>query len=86
MTRVSSVRVPLKDFKSEKWGDLGALGHHTFEIIGEKVDKKNDKFSFLGGHRVRLYKFTKNVHFKIPAGIELDISAVTPGAHPPRRR
>jgi hypothetical protein len=50
-----------------------------------------NKYSFAGGHRVRLYRFKDNVHWRIPAGVELDISRVDPttgngAAQPPRRR
>jgi len=79
----SRVIVPVKNLRGENWGDLAALAY-SHEICGEKVDERKD-ISFAGGHRVRLFKFTKNVHWKIPTGIELDISDVPPASTPPRR-
>jgi hypothetical protein len=75
--------LPIKLVNRERWGDLGSLAL-SHEICGERVDQRKD-MSFAGGHRVRLYKFTKNVHWKIPTGVELDISEVPPSA-PPRRK
>lgn len=80
---VDHVRLPIKDFGGAKWAELGALGTH--EICGEQCHLADSKFSFIGGHRVRLFKFKKNVHWKLPTGVELDISGVTP-ADPARRR
>jgi hypothetical protein len=48
------------------------------EICCESGKLKNENFSFSGGHRVRLYQFKKNVHWRIPDGAELDISNVVP--------
>ncbi len=79
------VRVPIKTFKKQPWGMLSQLGS-THEICGEDVKKINDNFSFVGGHRVRLFKFKKNVHWLIPKGTDLDISTVPPGGSAPRRR
>jgi hypothetical protein len=53
-------------------------------ICGESVRMKDENFSFAGGHRVRVYLFKKNVHWKIPEGVSLDISSV-PAAQAPRR-
>jgi hypothetical protein len=78
----SHIPVPVKIVNGERWGDLACFAP-SHEICGEKVDQRKD-ISFAGGHRVRLYKFTKSVHWKLPAGIELDISGVPP-ASPPRR-
>ena len=78
------VRVPVKKVGSERWGQLSALSDAHL-ICGETVKLKDDNYSFAGQHRVRLYSFKKNVHWKIPDGISLDIAAVAP-AEPPRRR
>jgi hypothetical protein len=78
------VRLPVKKWGATKWADLGSLGH-IHEIIGEKFDMKDNNYSFAGGHRVRLFKVKNNVHFKIPEGVTLDISGVTP-AEAPRRQ
>ncbi len=78
------VSVPVKLVGSQKWGDLNSMGY-THQFCGEQVKCLDPKFTFAGGHRVRLYKFTKNVHWRIPDGIELDITEVVP-ANPPRRQ
>lgn len=79
------IRIPIRVVNGEKWADLNSLGKkHLF--CGYKISKKDDKFSFAGGHRVRLYSADGNVHFKIPTGIELDISNVSRSRLPPRRR
>jgi hypothetical protein len=70
---------------STRWGDLASLAN-AHEIIGEKCQLVEENFTFAGQHRVRLYRFKKNVHFKIPEGTTLDIAAVVPGQVPPRRQ
>jgi hypothetical protein len=80
----SRVSVPVRVVGRENWGDLASLAL-SHDICGEKVSRKDDKFSFAGGHRVRLYRFTKNVHWRIPTEVELDITDVTPASTPPRR-
>ena len=77
------VRVPVKIVGTERWGHLSAFGEGHL-ICGESVKLKNEKYSFAGGHRVRLYAFKKNVHWRIPEVAAIDISAVSP-AIPPRR-
>ena len=79
----SRIPVPVKIVNGERWGDLAALAT-SHEICAEKVNPKGN-ISFAGQHRVRLYKFTKNVHWKIPTGVELDISEVLPASVPTRR-
>jgi hypothetical protein len=76
------VLVPIKVVNKESWGDLSALGV-THEFVGETVKLKNDKYSFAGGHRVRLYHFKKSVHWRISSA-EFDITDVKP-AEPPRK-
>lgn len=79
------VRVPLKEWDGHKWAQLNLLAL-THEICGETVKMKDGAYSFAGGHRVRLYSFKKNVHWKVPEGVSLDISGVEPGAAPRRRQ
>ena len=69
------VRVPIRVIDGVRWGHLSAL-----------AENKNEKFSFAGGHRIRFYSFKKNVHWKIPDGIPLDISSVTPASAPRRHQ
>lgn len=79
---VDHVKIPIKIIRGEKWGDLSSLSL-THRVCGETVHRYDD-FSFAGEHRVRLYGFKKNVHWKTPEGTPLDVSAVSP--QPPRRR
>jgi hypothetical protein len=80
------VYVPVRPFKNDNWADLNSLGL-THEICGEQVHCKDQKFTFLGGHRVRLYQFKKNVHWKVPAaGQVVDISEVPPASAPARKQ
>ena len=80
---MSTITVPVKLVNGEKWADLSALAL-THDIVGEKVHKADENFSFAGGHRVRLFKFKKNVHFKVPVGKDLDITNVTQPTVPRR--
>jgi hypothetical protein len=74
------VVVPVRVHKNQKWGWLsGICPDH--EIIGYDFKLVNPQYSFLGDHRVRLYKVKGNVHFKVPIGASFDISAV-PAATP----
>ena len=77
------VQVPVKVVGTERWGQLNVFGDNHL-ICAESVKLKDEKFSFAGGHRVRLYSFKKNVHWKVPEGVTLDISAISP-ADAPRR-
>lgn len=70
------VLVPIKVVNKEKWGDLSALGL-AHEFVGETVKLKDQKLSFGGNHRVRLYYFKKNVHWRISAAT-FDITDVKP--------
>jgi hypothetical protein len=84
---VEHISVPIKKVGSDRWGQLSTFGDSHL-ICGETVHPKDMGFSFAGGHRVRLYSFKKNVHWKIPAGapvVAVDITDVSP-ADPPRRR
>jgi hypothetical protein len=78
------IQVPIKHVGTERWGQLSLLSD-THLICGEYVKLKDENFSFAGQHRVRLYTFKKNVHWRIPEGISLNIAAVAP-ADAPRRK
>ena len=69
----------------DRWAALSYVAEGNHEICGETVKLMNGKFSLFGGHRVRLYRFKNNVHWKIPSGVELDITDVPP-AQAPRRQ
>ena len=74
---------PVKKLGSDDWFDLTAHGL-AHEFVGEIV-KARGNLSFAGGHRVRLYFFKKNVHWRpSTGGLELDIEDVKPSG-PPRR-
>lgn len=78
------INVPVRMFKGKAWAWLSgvATAHH---IVAEQNPKLVDQnFSFIDGHRVRLWKFKKNVHWK-PAGQELEISKVKPATTPRRK-
>ena len=79
------VGVPIKTVGSERWGQLCSFGDSHL-ICGETVKLKEEAYSFAGGHRVRLYSFKKNVHWKIPEGISVDIAEVSPAAAPRRKQ
>lgn len=80
-----TISLPIKRVNGESWAEISAHGaSSTHYLCGENVSQAKD-LSFAGGHRVRLYKFKKNVHWKIPVGIDLDIADLLP-AQAPRRR
>lgn len=78
------VRVPVKTVGTERWGQLNLLGDSHL-ICGETIKLKDENFTFAGQHRVRLWAIKKNVNWKIPEGISLDIASVSP-ADAPRRK
>ena len=78
------ISVTLKTVGRRKWGDLSVIAT-SHDICGETVKEIDSKYNFAGGHRVRLYRFKKNVHWLIPEGVELDISGVPAGQQAPRR-
>ena len=80
-----SISVPTRTVNGEIWGALSFLSTGPFLVCAEKVELVKEAFSFADGHRVRLYKFRKNVHFRaISDSLTLDVSAV-PVEIPPRR-
>jgi hypothetical protein len=79
------IRVPVKVVGADRWGQLSMFGEHHL-ICGEDVRVKDQNYTFAGGHRVRLYSFKKNVHWKIPAGIQLNVEGVPPATQPRREQ
>jgi hypothetical protein len=75
------IELPIKVVNGERWADFTVYGK-SHEICGTTVKSKAD-FSFAGEHRVRLFKFTSCVHWKLPSGV-IDITDVAP-AEAPRR-
>ena len=78
-----TVKLPITKYQNEKWVHLSKIapaGSHWF--VGEKFSME-ENYSFHGQHRVRLIKLKNNVWWKIPVGVEVDISAVVPANPPP---
>jgi hypothetical protein len=69
------LRLPLVDHDKLKWGALAYFGK-DHEIACEDFKVINQRYSFRGGHRVRLVRLKKQVYWKIPLGTNLDISDV----------
>lgn len=80
----STCTVRVKTFQNDRWGDLCALGNRRVEVVAERYKVTEENFSFIGGHRVRKLNLWDNVHFKLAAGINLDITEVRPIAAPTR--
>jgi hypothetical protein len=78
------VTVPIRMINGVRWGNLAALSF-SHGVCAESVSTVNEKYSFAGGHRLRLLRLKKNVHWRIPEGVDLNISDVPP-ADPPRRK
>jgi hypothetical protein len=76
------IRVPVIEHDGYRWGALSFYGK-DHEITGENQSCLNQKYSFKGGHRVRIYKLKKSVYWKIPSTVTLDISDV-PARRVPR--
>ena len=85
MRPVGHIPVPVVNFKEDLWGALSEFSA-SHEIVGTSVRIAKKRIPFLGGHRVDRVKITSMVHWKIPAGVEADISAVPPSGTPRRRR
>lgn len=79
----SFLRVPITKWDKASWGALNYFGN-THVICAERLMRGDENYTFAGGHRVRLFTVRNNVHWKIPEGIQLDISSV-PSANPARR-
>jgi hypothetical protein len=74
------LQVPLIEFGGQVWGDLTVFGR-KHELIATTV-KPGGRVSFLNQHGVGTVSLEKMVHWKIPSGVDLDISDVGT----PRRR
>jgi len=84
---MASIIVPVrKDPASGQiWAELSAHGPSATHVVcGEHAWQGSD-VSIHGGHRVREFKFKKNVHWRIITGFDLDISTAKP-PEPPRRQ
>jgi hypothetical protein len=72
---VEHLEVPIIEHDGHKWGALAHLASDHEITCEAQIKCLNEKYSFKGGHRVRLYKFKKQVYWKIPPKA-LDISNV----------
>lgn len=79
---VNHVRIPIKMVGATPWGNLAALGT-THELVAESFKVVDQKYSFVGGHRMRLLSLKKNVHWRV-SGAAFDISGVPPATAPRR--
>jgi hypothetical protein len=73
------ISVPVIEYGGYRWAALVFFGK-DHEITGESFSCIDQKYSFKDGHRVRIFKIKKNVHWRLPSAIVLDITDV-----PPRR-
>jgi hypothetical protein len=82
-----TIAVRIKMHGTEQWGCLDTWGNNSVDIVAETWNNVNDQYSFVGGHRVRLFRVRKNVHFKIPPGATtFDITDVVPAPAAPTKR
>jgi hypothetical protein len=75
---MAGIWVPIRIVNGERWGNLAALSFRH-EICAEEYSIQQ-QYSFAGQHRVRLFKLKKNVHWRIPQGVDLNISEVSPAS------
>jgi hypothetical protein len=68
------VSFPTKHVGGDEWLDMTAYGL-AHDFCAERVDCCGD-LALSGGPRVRHYTFENNVHWKLPKGFVVDISAV----------
>jgi hypothetical protein len=71
------ITVPIIEHGGYRWAALSVFAK-DHEIIGESFSCIDQKYSFKGGHRVRIYKIKKNVHWRLPSDVVLEISNVPP--------
>jgi hypothetical protein len=69
------ITIPVKKVNNEHWGQLSSIARRH-QFCCEVIQLKDANFSFAGEHRVRLYSAKGNVHWRIPQGVNLDISRV----------
>lgn len=73
------IHLPIIEHDGYRWAAISYYGLSHEMTCEEPIKILNQKYSFKDGHRVRLIKLKKQVHWKIPP-TALDISDV-----PPRR-
>jgi hypothetical protein len=69
------ISVPVVEHDGYRWGALAYYGK-DHEFTGEGFKCIDHKYTFRNEHRVRIYRIRKQVFWRIPTGIELDIGAV----------
>lgn len=75
--------VPTIKYGGYNWACLNYLGDKHI-VAAEKCKIDDNSYSFKGGHRVRLDRLEANVHWRLPSGIDLDITGVAVAT--PQRR
>lgn len=85
MKPVGQISVPVVNYKGDPWGDL-SLFSAAHEMVATSVKIAKRRISFLDNHQVNRITLKSMVHWKIPSGVEADISAVAPNSVPRRRR
>jgi hypothetical protein len=71
------INIPVIEHDGYRWAALAYYGK-DHEIIGESSNCIDQKYSFKGGHRVRMYRIRKQVYWRIPSAVTLDITNVAP--------
>lgn len=84
---MADLRLPLLDHDGWKWGRLNLFGNSDKQVIcAESFSTIKEKYTFKGGHRVRLYALKGNIHWRIPADTKIDIVDVPTATVPTRRQ
>ena len=55
-------------------------GNRSIEVVAERFEREDENYSFIRGHRVRLYKLYDAMHFKVPDDIEHQQRAARAGS------
>lgn len=84
MKPVGHIRVPVVDYKGARWGHLSSFSD-AHEVVATKAKLAKVRDSFIGNHRVHRVSLKSMVHWRIPVGVQVDISALEPGQAPRRR-
>jgi len=81
---IGHLLVPVVNFGGAHWGALSEFASsHDIVATSARIGKR---ISFLDNHQVSQVKLKSMVHWKIPSGVEAEISAVPSGEAPRRQR
>jgi hypothetical protein len=81
-----TVSFPIVQVNNVSWAKLSVYAPSNTHIVCAENFKQQKDISFAGGHRVRVYGLKNNIHWRVPEGIDLDISNVGVPAAPRRRQ